>query len=239
MNKLTIIPRRDQQQFIKGTKGTVLYYAIRSCPCDGVNCPKCGGKMKYFDNPVPINAGILAGSNTSKKESKFPTNDDGKYQLIVEGRFVLTKHDRVKPFGTREFEQMDEILFVESSILTFTPIHPRLVTISFVNQESGVLNYEGGVHFTFDLESKKGGPPIYSKEIKWITDPAIGQEKFSVRYSHYPEYEVMEIPTARFVEGQKLMQRIPLSKITLTGNTIQNSYEQSADAVKGGGFDYV
>lgn len=234
MNKLTIIPNRDQQRFIKGQKGTVLHYAIRSCPCDGVNCPVCGGKMKYFDDPVPLNAAILAGSNSSKKESRTPTNDQGRYQLIVEGRFVLTKHDRVKPFGSRDFEQTDEILLVESSILTFSPIHPRLVTISFINQGSGVLNYRGGIDFTFDLESKKGGPPIYSKEIKWIVDPAIGQKKFSVRYSHYPEYEIGEIPAARFSEGQKLMQKIPLEKITLTGNKKQQSHEPSADAVRGG-----
>jgi hypothetical protein len=239
MNKLNIIPRRDQQRFIKDTKGIVLHYAIRSCPCDGVNCSVCGGKMKYYDDPVPINAAILAGNNSSKKEARMANIDMGNYQLIVEGRFALAKHDRVKPFGTREFEQLDEILLVEQSILTFTPIHPRLVTISFVNQSSGVLSYEGDKDFTFDLESKNGGPPVYSKEIKWLTDPAIGQKKFSVRYQHYPEYEIQEIPSARFSEGQKLMQKIPLSKITLTGNIKTKSNEKSVDAVIGGGMKYV
>lgn len=238
MNKLTIIPRRDQQRFIKDRKSIVLHYAIRSCPCDGVNCPVCGGKMKYFDNPVPINAAILAGMNTSKKDSKKATADKGDYQLIIEGRFAVSRFDRIKPFGTREFELSDEIISVDSSVLTFSPIHPRLVTISFVNGESGTLSYEGVKDFTFDLESKRSGPPIYEKLVKWITQPPTNQEKFSVRYQHYPIYEVGEIPSARFNEGQKLMQKIPLSKLTLTGNEMTKSNQNSADALIGGGMNY-
>lgn len=237
MNRTGIISQRNQQSFIK-RNGVILLYSFRACPCDGVNCPLCGGKMHYYDKPTPLNAMIISGNNTSKKESETPMIDTGTYQLILEGRHVIGKHDRVMPIKTRNFEDINEVIEVDSSFLTFTPVAPRLVTITFVNQGSGVLNYAGEVDFTIDLEDHKEAPPLYKKEIKWITDPAIGQKRFSARYTCYPEYEVSDIPPARFSEGQRLMQKVFLSKITLNSGEKTPSFEKSERSVIGG-MQYV
>lgn len=231
MNKQPKISRREQQAFIRDEAVRLLHSAVRACPCDGVGCANCNGKMKYFDDPVPIYGAITSGMNSKKKEAQLPTIKKSTYKLLVEARFRVSDGDRVTPFGMREFEQVDEVLPVSESKLTFIPINPRGVAISFIS-EVGVINYKYPRDFTIDREYY-GRVPLYSKQIKWEIDPPKGQEKFSVRYGYLPDFEVGETPVANMSQGQLLIQELPLKKITIGGQTKTKSYEKSSDAIRG------
>ena len=231
MNRQPKITRREQQDFIRDEKINLLHFSVRACPCDGVGCSTCNGKMKYYDNPVPIYGAITSGMNTKKKEAQFPTQNIGTYKLLIEARFHVSRGDRVTPFGMREFEQADEILKVSESMLTYIPINPRGVMISFIGQD-GVIDYKYGRDFTIEREFY-GRVPLFSKQIKWIVDPPNGQEKFSARYGYLPDFEIEEIPSAEMSQGQKLIQTLSLKKITVGGQSKTKSYEKSSDAVRG------
>lgn len=231
MNRQPKITRREQQDFIRDEKINLLHFAIRACPCDGVSCPKCNGKMKYYDKPVPIYGAITSGVNTKKKYEQMPAVRMSNYKLLVEPRFRITEGDRLTPFGMREFEQIDEIIDVAESKLTFIPINPRGVTISFMSDD-GVVDYKYPQDFTIDREFY-GRVPLYSKQVQWVTQPQSGQDKFSVRYGYLPDFVVEEIPPARMSQGQTLIQELPLKKITLNSEENQSSYEESKNAIIG------
>lgn len=239
MNRQPIISRREQQDFIRDQGTKMLHFAIRACPCDGVGCRTCDGKMKYYDDPVPIHAAITNGMNSKKKNPPFPTQKIGQYNLIFEPRYHITDGDRVTPFGMREFEDISEILTVEEAKLTFIPIKPRGVTISFTQKDGGVVNYVYGVDFTIEKEFY-GRVPLWSKQIQWINNPASGQEKFSVRYGYIPDFELDGTPVARIAQGQTLLPEGPLKKLTIGGQKKAKSHEQSSDAIRGvkGGLQY-
>jgi len=232
MNRQPKITRREQQAFIRDEKINLLHFAVRACPCDGVGCTTCNGKMKYFDNSVPIYGAITNGVNTKKKEAQFPTIKESTYKLLVEPRFRVAEGDRVTPFGMREFEQADEVLSVSEAMLTFIPINPRHVRISFKSADGVVIDFEPIRDFTIAKEFY-GRVPLYSKQIVWVTDPPNDQEKFSVRYGYLPDFEIEEIPTARMSQGQLLIQELPLKKITIGGIKKEKSYEESSDAIRG------
>ena len=179
MNKNPQISRREQQAFIRENGDRILHFSVRACPCDGVGCFQCDGKMKYFDDPVPIYGAIIDGANKKKKEAQFPAIHMSTYKLLVEARYHTAEGDRLTPFGMREFETADEILSVAEAKLTFIPINPRNISISFRTQD-GVLDYNYGQDFTVEKELY-GKVPLYSKQIVWITDPPDDQERFSVR----------------------------------------------------------
>ena len=149
MNKEPKISRQEQHRFVREENIRFLHFAVRACPCDGVGCQQCGGKMKYYDEPVPLYGAITNGSNKKKKEAQFPTVNMSNYTLLLEPRFRIAKGDRITPFAMREFEQADEILPVEQSLLTYIPINPRGVSISFVTQD-GVINYKYPDDFTIE-----------------------------------------------------------------------------------------
>lgn len=240
MNRQPKITRREQQDFIRDEAIRMLHFSVRACPCDGVGCETCNGKMKYFDNPVPILGIITSGMNSRKKEAQFPSIKVSTYKLLVEPRFRVTAGDRLTPFGMREFEQIDEILPVEDPKLTFIPITPNGIKISFIAPD-GVINYKYPADFTVDREFY-GRVPLFSKRIKWIVSPPNDQEKFSVRYGYLPDFEVEEIPPANMSQGQKLIQELPLRKITTGGEEKIKSFEESKDAIRGidyGGLEYV
>lgn len=242
MNRQPKITRREQQDFIRDEAVRMLHFAVRACPCNGVGCATCDGKMKYFDDPIPIKGAITSGMNSKKKEANFPILESGSYKLLVEARYRFVRGDRLKPFGMREFEQFDEVLSVEKAELTHTPINIRGVRISFQGPEggNGVLDYKPGIDFTIEKEYF-GRVPLLSKQITWITDPPTGQEKFSVRYGYYPDFEIEDTPPANLSESQLLIQQIPLKKITVGGQEKSKSYEKSSDAVRGvqSGLNYV
>lgn len=232
MNRQPIISRRDQQEFIREQGTRMLLFAIRACPCDGVGCRTCDGKMKYYDDPVPIHAAIINGMNSKKKNPPFPTHKEGSYRLLVEPRYHVADGDRLNPFGIREFEDISEILTVKEAKLTFTPINPRGVTISFSQKNGGVINFLYGRDFTIDREFY-GRVPLWSKQIKWVNNPSSGQEKFSVRYAYIPMFEVDGTPVARIAQGQTLLPEGPLKKITVGGESKAKSHEESSDAIRG------
>lgn len=240
MNKQPKVTRREQQEFIRDEAIRMLHYALRVCPCDGVGCKNCNGKMKYFDTPVPIYGIITSGMNSKKKEAQTPTVRKGFYKLLVEGRFRISEGDRLIPFGTREFEGIDEILYTSDPKLTFIPINPWNVQISFLasnelnpNQANyGIVNYRYPNDFTIDRENY-GQVTLFSKSIKWITSPPSDQEKFSVRYQYYPDFVVEEIPPAKMSQSQRLIQELPLKKITIGGEEKEKSFEKSSDAIRG------
>jgi hypothetical protein len=232
MNRQPKISRREQQSFIRDEAIALLHFAIRTCPCNGVGCATCNNKMKYFDDPVPIRGAITSGMNTKKKEGQFPTIREGSYTLLVEPRYRVSSGDRVTPFRMREFELSDEKLPVSDPFLTYIPINPRNVQISFINPGGGVINYKYPKDFTIEKEFY-GRVPLFSKQIKWVINPPTGQEHFSARYEYYPDFEVGEIPVANMSQGQRLIQNLPLKKITVAGQKKTKSYEQSSDALRG------
>lgn len=232
MNKEPKVPRREQQNFIRDEAIKLLHFAVRTCPCNGVGCSVCNNKMKYFDDPVPIYGAITSGMNRKNKEAQFPEIKEGSYVLLVEARFRISAGDRVTPFGMREFEQNDEVLPVSEPFLTYIPINPRGIKISFINSGGGVLNYVYPNDFTMDKQLY-GRVPLWNKEIKWIQDPPNDQEAFSARYEYYPDFEVGEVPVANMSQGQRLIQNLPLKKITVAGQSKSKSYEQSSDAIRG------
>ncbi len=132
MNRQPKITRREQQAFIRDEGTKWLHFAVRNCPCNGLNCPQCDGSKKYFDEPVPVWGALTNGMNTKKKEAQFPGQQISTYKMLVEPRYRIAKGDRVTPFGMREFEMTDEIIPVIDSTLTYMPINPRGVEISFV-----------------------------------------------------------------------------------------------------------
>lgn len=210
----------------------MLHFAIRTCPCDGVGCRTCDGKMKYYDEPVPIHAAITNGMNSKKKNPPLPTQESGAYKLLYEPRFHIADGDRVTPFGMREFEVVSEILTVKEAKLTFIPIDPRRVTISFSQKDGGVINYVYGLDFEIKRELY-GKVPLWSRQIGWINNPVSGQEKFSVRYAYIPDFEIDGTPTARIAQGQTLLPEGSLKKLTIGGQRKAKSYEQSSDAIRG------
>jgi hypothetical protein len=231
MNKEPKITRREQQAFVTDETIKMLHFAVRACPCDGVNCPNCNGKMKYFDDPVPIKTILSTSMNSKKKEANLPTVYMGEITLLIEPRFRVAKGDHLKPFGIREFEEHDEVLPVENPFLTHTPVNPRMVTISFVGQD-GVINYKP--YKDFEIKRKMYGRiPLWDKEIRWLTEPPSGQDKFSVRYGYTPDFEIDEIPNPNISQGQLLIQQIKLKKIIIAGQEKQKSYENSNDALIG------
>jgi len=231
MNKEPKITRREQQAFITDETIKMLHFAVRLCPCNGVNCPTCGGKMKYFDDPVPIRTTLAQSMNNKQKDANLPYIQMGEITLLIEPRFRVAKGDRMKPFGIREFEEKDEILPVESPFLTHTPVNPRMVTISFAGAD-GVVSFKP--YKDFEIKQKLYGRiPLWDKEITWITQPPTGQEKFSVRYGYVPDFEIDEIPNPNISQGQLLLQQIKLKKITLAGEAKIESYENSNDALSG------
>ena len=230
MNRQPIISRRGQQEFITSQKTVTLYYAVRACPCDGVGCQTCDGKMKYYDVPIPVRVAIVNGMNTKKKDPLFPMMKEGSYKLVYEPRLHIADGDRVSPIGIREFEDAIEIITVEDSKLTFSPSNPRGVTISFAQEGGGVIDFLYGKDFT--IEKEQHGPiKIWGKQIKWITNPS--GENFSVRYNYVPTFEIDGIPPARIAEGQKLLPEAVLKKLTIGGESKSPSYEQSSDAARG------
>jgi len=231
MNRQPKVTRREQQDFVRDEAIKLLHYAVRVCPCDGVNCPNCNGAMKYFDDPVPIRGILTTGMNSKKKDANLPTIRMGTYKLLVEARYRISEGDRVIPFGIREFEMIDEIALVSDSQLTFIPTDPRRVAISFIGFD-GVINYRYPGDFTIDRELY-GKVPLFSKQIKWLVDPPADQEKFSARYGYYPDFVVDEIPPARLSQGQLLIQELPLRKITIGGDVKERSYEKSSTAIIG------
>ena len=232
MNRIPKVSRREQQSFIKDEAVALLHFAVRACPCNGVGCSTCNNKMKYFDDPIPIRGAITNGMNSSKKEGQFPRIKEGSYTLLVEPRFRVSSGDRLIPFRMREFERSDEVLPVSSPFLTYIPINPRGVTISFVNPGGGVIEFRYPRDFTIEREFY-GRVPLYSKQIKWLVNPPAGQEQFSARYEYYPDFEVGEVPVANMSQGQRLIQSLPLKKITVAGQTKSKSYEKSSDAIRG------
>ncbi len=232
MNRQPIISRREQQAFINEQGTRMLYFAIRPCPCDGVGCRTCDGKMKYYDEPVPIRAAITNGMNSKKKDPQTTTQHQGNYTLLYEPRLHVSDGDRVTPFGMREFEDYSEILTVKEAKLTFIPINPRGVTISFSQKSGGVVNYLYGVDFTIDMELY-GRVKLWSKQIKWINNPQEGQEKFSVRYACIPDFEIDGTPEVRIGQGQALLPQGKLIKLTTGGQSKSKSHEQSSDAARG------
>ena len=239
MNRQPIISRREQQAFIRDQGTRVLHYAIRACPCDGVGCRNCEGKMKYYDRAVPIHAALTSGMNSKKKNPPLPTQAVSSYKLLYEPRYHVADGDRFLPFGIREFEDANEILTVKEARLTFNPINPRGVTISFAQEGGGVINFLYGKDFT--IKKEVDSPvPMWSKQIDWITNPSSGQEKFSVRYGYIPVFEVDGSPAARIAQGQTLLPEATLKKLTIGGESKAKSYEQSSDAIRGvkGGLQY-
>jgi len=230
MNRQPKITRREQQAFIRDEGTKWLHFAVRNCPCNGVSCPQCEGTRKYFDNPVPVWGALTNGMNSKKKEAQFPEQQISTYKMLVEPRFRITKGDRVTPFGMREFEMNDEVILVSDSTLTYMPINPRGVTISFVGGD-GVLEFKYGRDFTIEREMY-GRVKLFSKTIKWLVDPP-AQEKFSAHYMYLPDFEVENIPAARISQEQLLIQELPLRKITVRGNVKAKSYEQSKEALQG------
>lgn len=231
MNRQPKITRREQQDFIRDEAIKLLHFAVRVCPCNGVNCQTCHGSMKYFDDPVPIYGVPTTGMNSKKKEPELPSARISTYKLLVEARYRVAEGDRLTPFGMREFEMIDEVLPVSDPKLTFIPINPRGVSISFIGTD-GVINYQYPKDFTIDRKLY-GRIPLFSKEIKWQIDPPKDQEKFSVRYGYLPDFVVEEIPPARMSQGQLLIQELPLRKITLNQEEKEKSYEKSSDAIVG------
>ncbi|MCK4826056.1 hypothetical protein KA005_60475 [bacterium] len=236
MNREPAITRREQQEFVRLNGGRMLHFSIRSCPCDGVGCEVCGGKMKYYDDPVPLWGIITGGMNTKKKEAQFPTINKSSYKLMIEPRHRVARGDRITPFGMREFEQNDEVLLVSVPELTYIPINPRGVKISFISNGGGVINYEYPRDFTIEKEYY-GKVPLYSKTIKFLADPPSDQERFSVRYEYIPDFEIDEIPVANMHQEQRLLTEIPLKKIIIGGQLKTKSHEQSSDAVRGMKYD--
>lgn len=228
MNRKPKLPRRQQQQFIRDEAVRLLHFASHACPCNGVGCDQCEGKMKYFDEPVPVYGIMTNAANTSKKEPEFPKIESGTFNLLVEPRFRLAKGDRLIPFGVREFEQVDEVLPVDNPILTYIPTNPRGVTISF----QGGIRFRPDRDFTIAREMY-GRVPLFSKRVKWLAGTPNRQTMFSARYGCLPEFEVEEIPPARLSQGQLLMQQVSLRKLTVAGHEKAQSYEPSADAVIG------
>lgn len=236
MNRQPKITRREQQNFLRDENIRFLHFAVRVCPCDGVACSNCNNTMKYFDDPVPMRGAITSGMNSKKKEAQFPTVNKSSYKLLVEPRFRIAKGDRITPFGMREFEEIDEIISVEDPLLTYIPINPRLVAISFKSNTDGVINYRPVHDFTI-RRKLYGRVPLFSKEIEWLVDPPGGEEKFSVRYSYYPDFEIDEIPVANLSQGQLLIQQLDLKKITINDVKKQKSFENSSKAVVGIQYD--
>lgn len=234
MNKQPDITRRQQQEFLRKNGIRLLHFSVRACPCNGVGCNTCKGRMKYFDDPVPTYGALVGGRNTSKKEAQFPTFNMSDYTLILEPRFRVAKGDRLLPMGTREFETTDEVLPVFLSKLTYRPINPRMIQISLSGPQS-VINCRPIRDFTVELEYLGSNRvPLFSKQIKWITDLPTGHDYFSARYAYYPEFEIDEIPEAITSQGQLLMSQIKVKKITVGGDDEERSYEDSANAVRGG-----
>ncbi len=215
----------------------LLHFASRNCACStGVGCSKCNGKKRYFDEPVPIFAILTDGSNRSEKKSDMPRSQHGSYKLVVEPVYRVAQGDRVIPFGIREFEHVDETIDVERGRLTFVPINPRGVLISFPGSE-GIVDYRFGTDFTIKKE-KYGRVPLFSKTITWLTDPLDGQTRFTARYDYLPEFEVAETPPARISQGQLVMQQLDLSKITVAGEEKTTSGRKS-EATIIDGMEYV
>ncbi|UCE67400.1 MAG: hypothetical protein JSU85_05130 [Candidatus Zixiibacteriota bacterium] len=187
--------------------------------------------MKYFDEPVPIPGALINGENTKKKEAQYPTIHISNYTLLLEPRYRVAKGDRLIPFGMREFETIDEILSVDVAELTYIPINPRGVQISFSGQD-GAINFRP--IYDFRIERKfYGKVPLYSKKIDWITDIPDGKTHFSARYGYLPNFEIDDIPAANLNQGQLLMQKIPLRKITINGEEKSDSYESSVNPIRG------
>ena len=149
--------------------------------------------------------------------------------MLVEPRHRFVKGDRVVPFGMREFEDIDEKLPVSDPLLTFIPINPRGVAISFIGVD-GVIDFRPIYDFTIRRQLY-GRVPLYSKEIIWEIDPP--GEHFSARYSYYPEFEIDEIPAANLSQGQLLIQQLDLKKITINDVKKQKSNENSSKAAIG------
>lgn len=231
MNRQPKITRREQQAFIRDEGTKWLHFAVRNCPCNGVNCPQCEGTRKYFDDPVPVWGALTNGMNSKKKEAQFPEQQISTYKMLVEPRYRITKGDRVTPFGIREFEMKDEVILVSDSALTYIPINPRGVEISFVGAD-GALVFKYGRDFTIERELY-GRVKLFSKTIKWLIDTPEKQEKFSAHYMYIPDFEVENIPAARISQEQLLIQELPLRKITVSGNVKAKSYEQSKEALQG------
>lgn len=231
MNRQPKISRREQQAFIRDEGTKWLHFAVRNCPCNGVNCPQCSGTKKYFDEPVPVWGALTNGVNSKKKEAQFSGQQISTYKMLVEPRYRIAKGDRVTPFGMREFEVVDELIRVNDSTLTYIPINPRGVTISFKGGD-GVLEFKYGSDFTIEREFY-GRVKLFSKKIKWLIDPPTGQEKFSARYMYIPDFEVENIPPARISQEQLLIIELPLKKITVAGHKKAKSYEQSKEALQG------
>lgn len=231
MNRQPKITRREQQDFLKDENIRFLHFAVRVCPCDGVGCSTCNNTMKYFGDPVPMRGAITSGMNSKKKEAQFPTVNKGSYKLLVEPRHRFVKGDRIIPFGMREFEDIDEKLPVSDPQLTFIPINPRGVAISFIGVD-GVIDFRPIYDFTI-RRKLYGRVPLYSKEINWEIDTPEDQEFFSARYGYYPEFEIDEIPAANLSQGQLLIQQLDLKKITINDVKKQKSNENSSKAVIG------